>query len=101
MAVWELSPAENKKLIISLDADTREAAINKVKEKYPEYKGWITAKVGYSDTEEKKPEEREVISTKEEGAKTKANEKRGKKTGEPKAVKKGKKKKGEIIILDL
>ena len=39
MAVWELHPASNKKLVVSLDADTEKEAIAKAKKLVYEREG--------------------------------------------------------------
>jgi len=54
MTVWELRPASNKKLVISLDANTREEAIAKAKELVYEregkrYRKWVCSKVRTSE----------------------------------------------------
>lgn len=41
MGVWELHPADDKKLVISLDADTQEEAIAKAKEIAYMYEGKV------------------------------------------------------------
>jgi len=87
MPIWELSPANNEKIVISLDADTREAATTKAEEMYPQYKRWICKKGGSSDMEKRETKVETPKKEIKEGGRIK-----------PKAVKK---KETEIIVLDM
>lgn len=93
MPVWELSPIDNKKIVISIDADTQEGAIEKAKEISPEYKQyekWICKKGRPSDIEMREPK-----------IKTTRKEIKREKEVKPKANKRDKGGKDEIIIIDL
>jgi len=75
MAVWELHPASNKKLVVSLDANTQKEAIAKAKELVYEregkrYRKWVCSKVRTSElTPELSVEDEEDKKEKEEGIK--------------------------------
>ena len=50
MTVWELHPATNKKIVVSIDAETQEEAIAKAKELVYEregkrYRKWVCDKI--------------------------------------------------------
>lgn len=101
MPIWDLSPADKKGKVISLDAETREKAIDKAKvialqQDGKRYDKWICTKVGHSDIEDMKTDISEDINENTERDKKKQQkpEKKGKR-------KRKKKEDKGITILEL